>query len=91
MGCWYQVDGQLVILVKCFKYLCLPAVQQGLLRIALPRNNSDSRREEEVQNNSSEHIADNMMYSIQGQRSYLQFFTVIGNFKGGASTRKVFL
>ena len=90
MGCWYQVDGQLVILVKCFKYLCLPAVQQGLLRIALPRNNSDSQREEEVQNNFSEHIADNM-YSLQGQRSYPPFFTVIGNSKGGISTRKVFL
>ena len=63
----------MVILIKCFKYLCLPAVQQGLLRIALPRNDSDSRREEIVQNNSSEHIADNM-YIVQGQRSHLQFF-----------------
>lgn len=38
----------MVNLIKCFKYLCLPAVQQGLLRIALPRNDSDSRIEEEL-------------------------------------------
>ena len=37
----------MVILLKCFKYLCLPAVHQGLLRIALPRSDSDSRIEEE--------------------------------------------
>ena len=77
MGSFFQecdIDTKwMVILIKCFKYLCLPAVQQGLLRIALPRNDSDSRIEEEVQNNFSEHFADNM-YIVQGQRSHLQFF-----------------
>ena len=49
-----------------------------MLRIALPRNDSDFRIEEEVQNNFSEHFAVNMNI-VQGQRSHLQFFTVIGN------------